>query len=113
MNQIKQDYVSTRFLLFDSIKPKSKVHFSDKNVHQVDTLDYAIHSLSDFKIKMVFKSAHSLFDKIAYLINEYYQTEIKEKDVNFNTIWKSEHGNKKEGTSIKTLLYKRQYITYH
>ncbi|MDA2629412.1 LA2681 family HEPN domain-containing protein [Bacillus sp. WOD8 KX774193] len=92
INQIKQDYVSARYIFYKATRNEGSAHFSDKEVYQVNTLDYAIHSLNDFQVKNVFKSAHSIFDKIAYFLNAYYKVGIKEKDIDFNTIWKTENG---------------------
>lgn len=107
MNQIKQDYVSTRYLFYHAIQEKDEVHFSDKHVHQVNTFDYATHSLSDFQIKLAFKSAHSLFDKIAFFINEYFEIGIREKDIDFNTIWKEGHGFNKRRYRFKKPINKK------
>jgi len=47
-NQLKQEYVTARYLLFEAIS-ESKPHFSDKGNLQVDTLDYAVYSLNTKK----------------------------------------------------------------
>lgn len=48
------------------------------------------------KIKIAYRVCYSLFDKIAFFINEYYQLAIPETKINFKTIWfKSQ--DKKQG----------------
>lgn len=38
-------------------------------------------------MKIAFRVAYSIFDKIAYFINDYWALEIPERDVNFNRVW--------------------------
>jgi tetratricopeptide (TPR) repeat protein len=89
-NLIKQEYVSSRYLFYEAIQPKTQEHFSDRQVKILNTLDYAIHSLSDFKMKMAYRALYSLLDKIAFFMNQYFQIGIEEKDVSFRSIWLEE-----------------------
>lgn len=92
-NQLKQEYVTARFLLFEGSK-EGKPHFSDKGNLQMDTLDYAVYSLNTEKIKIAFRLCYSLFDKIAYLLNDYLEVGLQPDEVNFRRVW-YEKGNKK------------------
>ncbi|SDC96827.1 LA2681 family HEPN domain-containing protein [Niabella drilacis] len=96
-NQIKQEYVSARFLYYEGIN-QTEVHFSDKENKQMDTLDYSLYSINTEKLKIVFRVCYSLFDKIAYLLNEYLQLGLNPKDVSFRKIWcsKSRKNNQSE-----------------
>lgn len=49
-NQIKQEYVSARFMIFDAISFQGS-HFSDRDVHLVNTLDYPVYGISIEKLK--------------------------------------------------------------
>lgn len=96
-NQLKQEYVSTRLLLYESLKESTeKLHFSDKRVKLVDTLDYRLHRLWIEKMKMAFLSAYAILDKIAYLINLHWDLQIPQHKINFRTIW-YKSGNRKAG----------------
>jgi hypothetical protein len=86
-NQLKQEYVSSRYLYYEGITPFNSPHFSDKRVILVNTLDYPAYSLSIEKIKIAFRVIYSIFDKIAYFLNDYLEFSIPEKNVNFRTIW--------------------------
>lgn len=92
-NQLKQEYVTARYLLFEGSK-EGKLHFSDKGNLQLDTLDFAVYSLNTEKIKIAFRLCYSLFDKIAYLLNDYLEVGLQPDEVNFRRVW-YEKGNKK------------------
>ena len=85
-NQLKQEFVSARYLYYESITT-TKQHFSDSEVTLMDTLDYCIYSFGLEKCKTAFKMAYSLFDKIAYFLNEYFKLQIKSNRINFRSIW--------------------------
>lgn len=89
-NQIKQEFVSARFLLFEGIKDREgAVHFSDRKVLLYNTLDYPAFGLSIEKIKMAFLSLYSLLDKIAFLISHYLKLMIPERNISFRNFWYS------------------------
>ena len=94
-NQMKQEFVSARYLYYDGINSKEP-HFSDKDVLLYDTLDYPSYSLSVEKIKASFRILYSLFDKIAYFLNDYMELNIPKTKVSFRTFW-YDSLNKKKG----------------
>lgn len=69
-NQLKQEYVSARFMLYEGISAKG-VHFSDRQVDIAETYDYSEFSLATERIRTAFRVAYSLLDKIAFLLNSY------------------------------------------
>ncbi len=85
-NQLKQEYASARFLLWEGAED-SKVHFSDRDVQLLDTLDYPLYSLQIEKMKMAYRMAYSIFDKIAFFINDYWALGIKKDKVYFQSLW--------------------------
>jgi len=85
-NQLKQEYVSARWLLHEGTRT-DKIHFSDREVVLYNTLDYTCHALSVEKTKIAFRMAYSLFDKLAFFLNEYLQLGINDRDVYFKTLW--------------------------
>ncbi len=101
-NQIKQEYVSARYMLFEGIN-QNEPHFSDKEVHLVNTLDYPVYGLRMEKIKFAYRSLYSIFDRIAFLINEYFELGIEEKDVSYKSIWRKRQGRGKK--SYETRMY--------
>lgn len=85
-NQMKQEYVSYRHLLFEGINYLTK-KFYDKDTHIVDDYDYNLYDINIEKIKLAFKGFYSLFDKIAFFINDYYDLGLEEWKVDFKKVW--------------------------
>jgi len=85
-NQLKQEYASARYLLFEGASG-GKPHFSDNGNLQIDTLDYAVYSFHVEKIKIAFRLCYSIFDKIAYLLNDYLEVGLQPNDVTFRKVW--------------------------
>ena len=98
-NQLKQEYVSARYLFYESLQSQEP-HYSDGNVQLYNTLDYPCYGLTIEKAKSAFRMAYSIFDKMAYLINEYWKMRVPETKVSFKTIWyekqKKHEGLRKE-----------------
>lgn len=88
-NQLKQEYVSSRYIYYETFKLSNRPHFSDKNTAITDTLEYALFSLRIEKIKVSFKTLFGILDKIAYLLNIYFDLGIKQADVTFTSVWQS------------------------
>jgi len=94
-NQLKQEFVSARYLFYESLF-QNKPHFSDKGVTLMDTMDYSVYSFSLEKTKIAFRVCYSLFDKIAYFINLYFKLGHDPSRVNFRNVW-YDKGDKKKG----------------
>jgi tetratricopeptide (TPR) repeat protein len=89
INQIKQDYVTARFLLVLSKYKGLNLGFVDRNVKIIDTLDYSMHNIRIELVKSAFKGFYDILDKIAYFINDYLGLGIREERVDFRTVWYS------------------------
>ena len=85
-NQIKQAYVSARFMVFEGLEHR-ETHLSDKYVYLVNTLDYPVYGLGIEKIKSAYRSIYSIFDHIAYFLNSYFELGFKENRIFFKRIW--------------------------
>ena len=85
-NQMKQEFVSARYLFFDGILI-DKTHFSDRGVLLYNTLDYPSYALGVEQMRAAYRVTYSIFDKIAYLLNDYFQVGWPANKVSFRNVW--------------------------
>ncbi len=85
-NQMKQEYVAARFMLFEGIDA-SGLHFADRDVLLFNTLDYPSYSIAMEHVRASYRIAYSLLDKIAFAINEYWSLGKSPERINFRNIW--------------------------
>ena len=101
-NQIKQEYCSARFMMFEGIY--SEKHFSDKHVKLVNTLDYSDYGLGIERMKASFRACYSVLDRIAYFLNDYYNLGLNDNKVDFGKIWNAKNTKKLREASKKNLI---------
>ncbi|WP_198317945.1 LA2681 family HEPN domain-containing protein [Achromobacter denitrificans] len=89
-SQMKQEYVSARFMLFEGIS-STQVHFSDRGVALTDTLDYPLYSLASERIRTAFRITYSLLDKVAFLVDRYWNLGKIPARVSFKNVWMVEN----------------------
>ncbi len=87
LNEIKQNFVAARFLLFEGYFQDGKLDYVDENVLIVNTLNYVENNVYIQLLKFAFKNMYDILDKIAIFINEYLQLGKNEKRVDFNNVW--------------------------
>jgi tetratricopeptide (TPR) repeat protein len=85
-NQLKQEYTSARYLYYEGATSTTP-HFSDKGVLLINTLDYPCYSLAAEKVKVAFRMAYSLLDKVSFFLNHYLALGIPERRVRFRSFW--------------------------
>jgi len=90
LNQIKQDYISARFLLILSLYEKINYTFVDKYVRMIDTFEGNLYNINIQLLKFSFKSLYDILDKIANFLNDYLSLGVPERRVYFHRIWYSE-----------------------
>ena len=107
LNEIKQEFVSARYMLYRYFTDSGSFHFSDKNVKLSDNFDYSNYSYHIEVAKSSFRALYSLLDKIAYALNEYLELGAKGTSVSFKDIWYSDKKNRILKTKITD--YKNVY----
>jgi tetratricopeptide (TPR) repeat protein len=85
-NIIKQEYCAARYALYEGMTAVG-VHFSDRGVLLYNTLDYPAFGFAIERMKMAFRGAYSVFDKTAFLLNDYLNLGHPERQVNFRNLW--------------------------
>jgi hypothetical protein len=77
-DQIKQEYVSARRLLYEGLTAKVP-HFSDRGVSLSATEPRPSLSLAVEKVKAAYRITYSLFDKIGFFMNAYMELGIPDR----------------------------------
>jgi tetratricopeptide (TPR) repeat protein len=85
-NQMKQEFVSARWLCFEGLS-EGREHFSDRGTHLYDTLGIPAYSLFVEKMKLAFRMAYSLLDKVAFFLNDYFEVGWPDHKVTFRSVW--------------------------
>lgn len=85
-NIMKQEYVTARFMLFESLDYYSE-HASDIDVLLMNGFDGAQFNYRVEQLKVAFRLAYSIFDKVALFLNDYYRIGLKISAVSFRKIW--------------------------
>ncbi len=102
-NQVKEEYISARYMYYETLQFETKPHFSDKLTGITDTLEYALFSLRVEKLKSSFKTLYGILDKVAYFLNAYFDLGIEPLDVDFKSVWHSKKFGK-NGYEYKNTL---------
>jgi len=85
-NQMKIEFVTARLLLFEGVT-SSEGHLADQGVLIADTLDCSLFSVGTEKMRCAYRSAYSIFDKIAFFLNFYLELQIPAADISFRRVW--------------------------
>jgi hypothetical protein len=86
-DQMKQEYVSARWLLYEGLTVKVP-HFSDRDVVLCAIDPRPSLSLAIERVKAAYRTSYSLFDKIAFFLNAYMELAIPENKISFRRIWR-------------------------
>jgi hypothetical protein len=87
-DQMKQEYVSARWLLYEGLTVKMP-HFSDRDVLLQATDPRPSLSLAVEKVKAAYRISYSLFDKVGFFMNAYMELGIPEKQISFRSLWRT------------------------
>lgn len=94
-DELKNDYCYARYLTFSAKDiPDGHTHFFNNTYPHVDDMAYSITNLKANHYKTAFRILYSLFDKIAYFINRFFElNDIKyDHKISFESIFR-EIGN--------------------
>lgn len=110
LNQIKMDFISTRFLIALSECYDIDFDFIDKNAHLVETYQYEDNGIRTQLLKNAFNNLFNILDKISYFMNDYLELGIKYSNVSFRKIWFNK-GNINKGINEKLRVLDNKGIT--
>ena len=103
-NQLKQEYIYARYLCYEASTEREEIHFADRETHLVNMYDYPQYSVRIEGLKTAFRELYSLFDKVAFLVNDYWELGIHERDINYRTIWLNSYGSGKRNYKYNNVL---------
>jgi tetratricopeptide (TPR) repeat protein len=106
---IKQEYATARYMLYSGLHPTNEIHYSDKKVALSGDMDFRSYGISLEKIKIAFRLAYSLFDRIAFLINSYFDLGVDSGKVSFSRVW-FKNGDKRRGIHDKLKQKENLYL---
>lgn len=111
-NQLKQEFIFYRSLFYENIEQEKVQNFFDKDTSIIDDYDYNLYNIDTEKIKLSFRGFYSLFDKISYFLNDYFELGIKPKKINFRTLWltKKEKLNTDKFSNFENLALRGLYF---
>ena len=101
-DQMKQEYVSARWLLYEGLTAKMP-HFSDRDVFLQATEPRPSLSLAIEKVKAAYRISYSLFDKVGFFVNAYMELGIPEKQVSFRTLWRTGENGRRRSREVSHL----------
>jgi hypothetical protein len=90
-DELKNDYCYARYLVFSAQNiPNDHEHFFNKTYPHVEDMSHSITNLKASHYKSAFRTLYSLFDKIAYFINRFFDlNDIKhDHQISFDSIFR-------------------------
>jgi len=90
-NHMKQEFVAARFLAWSGLQD-GDCHWADRHVALLNTLDYPAYGLRVEMLKLAFRSAYSILDKMAVFLNRYLRLGIPDRRVAFRSLWYKDQG---------------------
>ncbi len=90
LNQLKEQYIYARFLLFEGTQAIKNLHYADKDVKlTLSSYDGVNYSIRLEHIKSAFRLLYSIFDQVAFMVNYYWKFGKAETQADANNVFKS------------------------
>ncbi|MCT8137642.1 hypothetical protein H1D32_07680 [Anaerobacillus sp. CMMVII] len=87
LNSLSQEFITLRWLLFDTIhQSKEKPHLADNDL-LFNNEGMNVYSIRTDLLKTVYRMSYSIFDKIGYFLNHFYNLSIPNNKASLNHIW--------------------------
>ena len=112
-DEIKNDFCYARHLIFTALDTDNdEQSFFNSTFQKIDDMTYCIDNIKAQNLKSAFKILYSLFDKIAYFINHFYDLNALEKDrkISFESLFKKLGSNKQWQPHPKLAESKNQFL---
>lgn len=92
LNQLKEEYIYSRLLCYEGIEKLDSPHYADKHVKlSLSSFDYVNYSIRLEQLKSAFKTLYSIFDQVAFMINEYWKLGLPERKADAYNVFRKEN----------------------
>lgn len=85
-NNLKQEYATARYFVYESLDYLQD-NYADRCTHIIEYNTDIEYSVRIEKLKAAFRMFYSMFDKIAYILNDVLNLDVEPHKVSFRTIW--------------------------
>lgn len=87
-DEIKNDYCYARYLIFSAHNiPNEQQHFFNKTYPHIDDMVHSLTNLKSSHYKSAFRTLYSIFDKIAYFLNSFFDLNDVNTKVYFHNVF--------------------------
>ncbi|MDR2353456.1 MAG: hypothetical protein LBF22_09935, partial [Deltaproteobacteria bacterium] len=107
LHQIMNEFCTARFFYYLGISTQN-INIFNNEMNNFTGFNFGLHSNNIQEIKFSFKSIYSLFDKMAVLLNNYFDFQIDNNEISFRNFWTNKPT--KKGNQIKNVLKKTNNI---
>ena len=92
LNQLKEEFIYARFLCYEGTEKMAETHYADRNVLlSLASYDYINYSIRLEQLKSAFRISYSLFDQIAFMINEFWRLGLSERQADAYHVFDRKH----------------------
>lgn len=92
LNQLKEEYVYSRYLCYEGTEKSREVHYADKEVKlALSSFSYVNYSIRLEQLKSAFKNLFSIFDQISFVINDFWNLGYAERQANASHVFLCDH----------------------
>lgn len=106
LNQLKEEYTYARYLCYEGSQKIRKPHYADKGVKlTLSSYDYVNYSIRLEQLKSSFKNLFSIFDQVAFVVNEFWQLGFSEKQADANRVFTKCNNYPNNNVSLQALRW--------
>ena len=85
-NIMKQEYVYSRYSLYNALH-RTISRFLNREVRLFDIAEGSVFGPNVEELKLAFRLAYSIFDKIGFFLNDYFNIGHEQHKINFRRVW--------------------------
>ena len=106
LNQLKEEYISARYLCYEGSQKQCLPHYADKDVKlTLSSYDYVNYSIRLEQLKSSYRNLFSIFDQVAFMINEFWQLGLSEREADAHHVFIKCDKYPNENVALKALYW--------